>query len=284
MIAVTAATAVTRTTTTWANKRAYLTEDTNNTNISFFNFATYELLYVVVPLLTFLDLLTLSLRLASLRDRRARPQADDYSAILATALWKLFATTTGVVVLYGAVKRVIGRHDWDPWPPPEGPWPKSDYSWDTKDTDHPVFGWLYQIHLKVNYALNCIQGTGIGVVRLAFLFLFRKLFRGQGRRHIILIDVLIAFVAVFMLVYTLVSIFTCGIHFEAQWTNHDMAKQYCFTSITYSFWATVVTAILDMAVFLLPMYSLSEITSTCTLPAEKTVQSWGMLLTFARAL
>ncbi|KAK6222035.1 hypothetical protein QIS74_04290, partial [Colletotrichum tabaci] len=260
MIAVTAVTALTRTTTTWANKRAYLTEDTNNTNISFFNFATYELLYVVVSLMTFLDLLTLSLRLASLRDRRARPQADDYSAMLAS----LFATATGVIVLYGAVKRVTGRHDWDPWPPPEGPWPKSDYSWDTKDTDHPVFGWLFQIHLKVNYALNCIQGVGIGVVRLAFLFLFRKLFRHQGRRYIILIDVLIAFVAAFMLVYTLVAIFMCGIHFEAQWTNHDTTKQYCFTSITYSFWVSVVTAILDMTVFLVPMYPLSKITSTLT--------------------
>ncbi|OBR03254.1 CFEM domain-containing protein [Colletotrichum higginsianum IMI 349063] len=188
---------------------------------------------------------------------------------------KLFATATGVIVLYGAVKRVTGRHDWDPWPLPEGPWPKSDYSWDTKDTDHPVFGWLFQIHLKVNYALNCIEGVGIGVVRLAFLFLFRKLFRHQGRRYIILIDVLIAFVAAFMLVYTLVAIFMCGIHFEAQWTNHDTSKQYCFTSITYSFWVSVVTAILDMTVFLVPMYPLSKITSTCTHQAEKGVQSWG---------
>ncbi|GKT95039.1 CFEM domain-containing protein [Colletotrichum tofieldiae] len=93
-------TAVTRTTSTWANKRAYLTEDTNNTNISFFNFATYELLYAIVPLMTFLDLLTLFLRLASLRERRSRPQADDYSAMLAS----LFATATGVIVLYGSWK------------------------------------------------------------------------------------------------------------------------------------------------------------------------------------
>ncbi|TKW48834.1 hypothetical protein CTA1_11853 [Colletotrichum tanaceti] len=260
MIVVTAVTAVTRTTTAWATKRAYLTEDTNNTNVGFFNFATYELLYVVVSLMTFLDLLTLSLRLASLRDRRSRPLADDYSAMLAS----LLATATGCIVVYGAIKRVTGRHDWDPWPPPEGPWPKSDYSWDTKDTDHPVFLWLVQIHLKANYALNCLQGAGIGAVRLAFLFLFRRLFMHQGRLYVIMIDVLIAFVTLFMLLYTLVSVFLCGIHPEAQWTNHDATKQYCFLSMEYTFAVAVVKVALNLSVFLFPMYPLSKITSTMT--------------------
>ncbi|KAI8272102.1 hypothetical protein K4K56_002652 [Colletotrichum sp. SAR 10_98] len=249
---------VTTITTTWLNKRAYLTEDTNNTNVGFFNFVTFELLYAIVPVMTVIDLLTLFLRVASIRERRSRPQADDYSAILAS----LFAIATGVIVLYGAVKRVTGRHDWDPWPLPEGPWPRSDYTLDTKDTDHPVFNPLYAIHVQINYILNCLQGVGIGVVRLAFLFLFRKLFLHQGRGYIILIDALIGAVTLFMLAYTGTQVFVCGVHPTAQWTNHDTAAEYCFTNVTYNFGVSIVTVVLDVTVFLLPMYPLLRITQT----------------------
>ncbi|KAI8310483.1 hypothetical protein K4K61_000558 [Colletotrichum sp. SAR11_59] len=208
--------------------------------------------------MTVIDLLTLFLRVASIRERRSRPQADDYSAILAS----LFAIATGVIVLYGAVKRVTGRHDWDPWDLPEGPWPRSDYSWDTKDTDHPVFIPLYAIHVQINYILNCLQGVGIGVVRLAFLFLFRKLFLHQGRGYIILIDALIGAVTLFMLAYTGTQVFVCGVHPTAQWTNHDTAAEYCFTNVTYNFGVSIVTVVLDVTVFLLPMYPLLRITQT----------------------
>ncbi|KAF3811790.1 hypothetical protein GCG54_00014542 [Colletotrichum gloeosporioides] len=261
---------VTTTTTTWLNKRAYLTEDTNNTNVGFFNFVTFELLYAIVPVMTFIDLLTLFLRVASIRERRSRPQADDYSAILAS----LFAIATGVIVLYGAVKRVTGRHDWDPWPLPEGPWPRSDYTLDTKDTDHPVFNPLYAIHVQINYILNCLQGVGIGVVRLAFLFLFRKLFLYQGRGYIILIDALIGAVTLFMLAYTGTQVFVCGVHPTAQWTNHEIAAEYCFTNVTYNFGVSIVTVVLDVTVFLLPMYPLLRITQT----REEELYSGGLLL------
>ncbi|KAF9882514.1 hypothetical protein CkaCkLH20_00550 [Colletotrichum karsti] len=251
---------VTKITTAWLNKRAYITEDTNNTNIGFFNFVTYEILYAVVSVMTFIDLLTLLLRIASVRERRSRPQADDYSAILAC----VFSIATGIIVLYGAVKRVTGRHDWDPWPPPEGPWPRSDYTMSTKDTDHPVFLDLYKIHLQVNYALNSLQGVGIGTVRLAFLFLFKKLFTHQGRGYMILVNVLIGFVTLFMLAYTAVSVFVCGAHPEAQWTNHDTAAEHCLVLPTYNFGIGIVTVVLDTAVFFLPMYPLYRITSTMT--------------------
>lgn len=64
-------------------KRAYITEDTNNTNVGFFNFVTFQLLYAVVSVMIFIDVLSLLLRIASLRERRARLQSDDYCAVLA---------------------------------------------------------------------------------------------------------------------------------------------------------------------------------------------------------
>lgn len=104
------------------------------------------------------------------------------------------------------------------------------------------------------------------MVRLAFLFLFRKLFLHQGRGYIILIDALIAAVTLFMLAYTGTQVFVCGVHPTAQWTNHDTAAEYCFTNVTYNFGVSIVTVVLDVTVFLLPMYPLLRITQTSMSP------------------
>ncbi|KAL0939780.1 uncharacterized protein CTRU02_206390 [Colletotrichum truncatum] len=242
-------------------KRAYITEDTNNTNIGFFNFVTYETLYAIVPVMTFIDLLTLSLRFASVRQRRSRPQADDYSAMLACFV----SIVTGIITLYGAVNRVIGRHDWDPWPLPEGPWPRSDYTLASKDTEHPVFMKLYQLHVEIIYILNCLQGVGVGTVRLAFLFLFRKLFSYQGKRYVMLINVLVGLVVLFMVVHTAMTIFACGVHPEARWINHDTAAQQCLQLYAYNFGIGVCMVIIDTIVFILPMWPLYKITLTSML-------------------
>ncbi|TDZ36636.1 hypothetical protein C8035_v005053 [Colletotrichum spinosum] len=253
----------------WLDKRAYITEDTNNTNIGFFNFVTYEILYAIVPTMTVIDLSTLGLRLASVRRRKARPQADDYCAMLAT-LQQFFSAATGGIALFGAVKRVTGRHDWDPWPPPEGPWPRSDYTLATKDTDHPVFNSLYQLHIQVVYAVNCLNAAGVGSVRLAFLFLFRKLFSHQGKPYSILITTLIALVTVFMIGNTGMAVFACGAHPEARWTNHDTAAQHC---LVYNFGVNISLVILDTIVFLLPMWPLYRITSSMTKQRQRYVMA-----------
>lgn len=102
----------------------------------------------------------------------------------------------------------------------------------------------------------------IGVVRLAFLFLFRKLFRHQGRRYIIAVDTLIVAVTLFMLTYTGTTVFSCGVHPQARWINHETKAQYCFKSVVYNFIANFLTVVLDASVFLIPMYPLCKITKT----------------------
>ncbi|KAF6824146.1 hypothetical protein CMUS01_10386 [Colletotrichum musicola] len=239
-------------------RRGYIAEDTSNTHVSFFNFVTFQLLYVFVPMMTVMDLTTVILRVASIRQRRSKFYAADYAAVVATEK----ALKTYNVILVGVIIGVTGRHDWDPWPPPDGPWPKSDYTLATKDTDQPRFHKLYAKHAQVNYILNCLQGVSIGVVRLAFLFLFRKLFRLQGRWYIFSVNTLIVAVTFFMLIYTGTTVFSCGVHPQARWINHETKVQYCFKSVEYNFIANFLTVILDASVFLIPMYPLYKITKT----------------------
>lgn len=65
-------------------RRGYIAEDTSNTNVSFFNFITFQLLYVFVPIMTVMDITTVILRVASIRQRRSEFYAADYAAVLAT--------------------------------------------------------------------------------------------------------------------------------------------------------------------------------------------------------
>lgn len=65
-------------------RRGYIAENTSNTSVSFFNFITYELLWVFVPMMTIIDVTTVVLRVASIRQRRSPFFAADYAAVVAT--------------------------------------------------------------------------------------------------------------------------------------------------------------------------------------------------------
>lgn len=80
-----------------------------------------------------------------------------------------------------------------------------------------------------------------------------------------MINALIGFVTLYMSARSAIAVFVCGIHPEAQWTNHEDSRRKCFQTNIYDVVFDLTSLVTDTAVFVLPLYPLRKVTQTSML-------------------
>nr|POE92999.1 hypothetical protein CFP56_64106 [Quercus suber] len=105
--------------------------------------------------------------------------------------------------------------------------------------------------LKLEYAFINLSVVAIGAIRMAFVLLYRRIFR--GRVFAIANWTLIAIIVGWTIAFFFALIFQCGSHFSAEWTSAETYGHYCTDSFGIMAVMGVSDVIIDMAILILPI-------------------------------
>ncbi|KAI7779507.1 hypothetical protein LA080_000791 [Diaporthe eres] len=170
----------------------------------------------------------LMLRVYGLQRQKQRMQPDDLLLIAS----HIILVVLGVSMVVGAQKNFIGGH-----------------------TTPPATSSRLELLGKYQYAFWIIHSLDIGLIKLALLVFFRRVFKGRGKRTpfdivnwtLIITTVLWTLIAVF------ISIFECGIHAEGTWTGLEQLKRMCLNNFLMYAALAVASSIVDLAILIEPL-------------------------------
>ena len=103
-------------------------------------------------------------------------------------------------------------------------------------------------------AINCLSILCFGITKASALLFYRRLFCVDGKHPTLRKVILVALpvVAVWTLVFELMTIFQCGTHFSAPWEGTKL--KYCTWSYPSIEGVAVSNVLLDLFVVALPIY------------------------------
>ncbi|EUC46253.1 hypothetical protein COCMIDRAFT_36086 [Bipolaris oryzae ATCC 44560] len=165
------------------------------------------------------------------RDARFSKYLDDLFCLLA------LLPTIGIstVMIYGAAKGIIGGHN-DP---------SNVEGWINSTTPELV------ILEKCVYMIFIMQPLAIGLTKLAFLFLYRRIFTWPSFQWTSLVFVILT--VAFTIAFFLGFIFDCRLNFAANWGSLASITENCPFGFEATIAFTVFDAFLDLCILLLPL-------------------------------
>ncbi|KAI5363628.1 hypothetical protein Slin14017_G055920 [Septoria linicola] len=114
----------------------------------------------------------------------------------------------------------------------------------------------HQIMLeKFEYAYWIGHVLAIGLIKLTFLFFFRRIFRGRGLRTAFdwINWTMIILVTTWMVVFVFLEIFMCGLNFWAAWSSVYALRTYCINTFAMLTACAITSWIMDLAILAIPL-------------------------------
>ncbi|CAN9124011.1 unnamed protein product [Alternaria alternata] len=186
------------------------------------------------------------------RDTRFSKHLDDFFCLLA------LLPTIGVstVMIYGAAKGIIGGHN--------GP--------------DNIEGWIYSttpelvVLEKCVYMIFIMQPLAIGLTKLAFLFLYRRIFTWPGFQWTSLVFIVLT--VAFTIAFFFGFIFDCRLNFAANWGSLASIAENCPFGFEATIAFTVLDAVFDLCILLLPLPWIWRL----QMPTVRKIQLCGVFL------
>ncbi|KAI4938271.1 hypothetical protein J4E85_000710 [Alternaria conjuncta] len=186
------------------------------------------------------------------RETRLSKHLDDLFCLLA------LIPTIGVstVLIYGAAKGIIGGHN-DP---------------------SNIEGWIYSttpdlvILEKCVYMIFIMQPLAIGFTKLAFLFLYRRIFTWPGFQWTSLVFIVLT--VAFTIAFFFGFIFDCRLNFAANWGSLASIAENCPFGFEATITFTVLDAVFDLCILLLPLPWIWRL----QMPTVRKIQLCGVFL------
>ncbi|KAJ6278946.1 hypothetical protein J3E71DRAFT_355930 [Bipolaris maydis] len=165
------------------------------------------------------------------RDAGFSKHLDDFFCLLA------LLPTIGVssVMIYGAAKGIIGGHNG----------PSNVEGWINSTTPELV------ILEKCVYMIFIMQPLAIGFTKLAFLFLYRRIFTWPSFQWTSLVFVILT--VAFTIAFFIGFIFDCRLNFAANWGSLASIAENCPFGFEATIAFTVLDAFFDLCILLLPL-------------------------------
>ena len=112
---------------------------------------------------------------------------------------------------------------------------------------------------QVEFAFNLLQTIAVGLVKLAILFFYRRIF--TGRVFKIASWTIITLTAAWTVVFLFNIIFACGSNVWAEWGSTNDLKIYCDNTVVMLEAMAITEFIIDLMIILLPVYWVSWLLS-----------------------
>lgn len=157
--------------------------------------------------------------------------ADDWLALGAL----VFVIGCAVVLIVGDANRTIGWHS-----PPSS----AQASFDETTP-------LLTLNAKLQYAFFPLSIMAIGLIRLTFVFLYRRIFRGKW--FSIINWTLFGIIIAWMITFVFATLFQCGTHFWAFWGSQLDFATYCPTDFEVNAGLSMSDVIIDIFILILPV-------------------------------
>ena len=107
---------------------------------------------------------------------------------------------------------------------------------------------------KIEYEFTLMQVLALGFVKLSVLYFYRRIFPANvtSKSFNIATLFMIGIIVLWTLAFFFASLFDCGTHVSAQWTNLESQIKYC-TSLDAEVAFAVSDMICDLLILVLPL-------------------------------